>query len=422
MNERLRRPTAWAAVGRATRARARLILPAWLATWVAMGALARPAGAQPPQPPPRYPLPVPFISQMYAKPPCRDGAVVGHKNCGPATAAMVIAANGRRPDGLSDEAFVDQVRERMTGLKFSCPQGNTTLQQMAVGAASYGLCLREWVRTWDSVSTWTEACVPVTVLIEFLPSGGARDWIDTPGVSGGSYFRHFVVIAGVDHPADTVWYKNPLVRFEDAGRDYVRTAGEGQMRGALASATPIGVVLGDKVSNACDSYLAPCNGQSAPLPSVPQDRLTLSVFKDCASSTLAKVWWVAGRMTDFENRAHAYISLGKGIGWQRQVVRLTGYEYRGMLRALRLKPLTKAGCVVGLSWAQLGDAAGNAAPGGFWPFYDHSGNPNRPLGTLLNWIAIRLTDLGPNSAWHLRSQSDEPLLQNRSMTIYTGFP
>lgn len=58
-------------------------------------------------------------------------------NCGPTSLAMAIKAFGKMPAGMQPEVFIEQVRQRMTGADDI--ETGTTNQQIAQGAASYGL-------------------------------------------------------------------------------------------------------------------------------------------------------------------------------------------------------------------------------------------------------------------------------------------
>ena len=88
------------------------------------------AGLSQPAP---VPLPVPYISQLFFQDKCtcdcqggtcpthcRSTSLNGHNNCGPASVAMIVEANGRRPAGVSDQAFVAQLRQTMTGRPSPC--------------------------------------------------------------------------------------------------------------------------------------------------------------------------------------------------------------------------------------------------------------------------------------------------------------
>jgi len=88
-------------------------------------------------------LPVPYLTQWEMRYDCSTPPVLtynGDENCGPASMAMAVQADGKRESGLTDIAWVHTMRKRMTGYDDNggC-ETVTSLPQMQTACSYYGL-------------------------------------------------------------------------------------------------------------------------------------------------------------------------------------------------------------------------------------------------------------------------------------------
>lgn len=402
------------------------------------------ASAAPPRQLPKgdVPLPVPYVSQMYVQE-RQDGAVTlnGRNNCGPASLAMVIEANGGRPAGLNGQQFVAQIRQDMTGVPDRKGQGFTSWEQVDHGASLHGLiCPNSTSATSiNLIRTWTDQCTPVIALIA-AGDASVQTWIDNPESNKGD---HFIVIVGVRN--GYVWYLNPMIYSPsgavpaDASRA-MRITTEARMEAALNAAATrtkgraYGRSLGNCDANGCGG--PPGGGPGGgggggglgPTVTPPQpwgppevfDHVDVSMGSACTDKEV-KLFYIAGNSSGFSERRSVRRWLRDGSqGYEKLTFDLDSREnWNGRLKQLRFDPTgSSSDCDTGFSWIHITNDRGSSAK--FYDFYNHADDPHRPLGRMLGWTAARMLDLGPRSSWQLHVHAADPQLVNADVDIETG--
>jgi hypothetical protein len=414
--------------------RRHLTLAAAFAVGLGLGVagLASRASAAPPRQSAggNVPLPVPYVSQMYRQEKC-DGSVTvnGRMNCGPASLAMIIEANGKRPSGLGGQQFVAQVRKDMTGVADDKCQRGTTWPQVDNGAQRHGLtCAGNLTATsLSEIQQLTDRCIPVIALIDPLRAS-VQAWIDNPTFHGGN---HFIVIVGVRD--GKVWFLNPLIykggSVPTTAASAMRIVSELQMGEALKTENRrvgrgYGRPLGNCDANGCGGPIpGPGGYMPTPTPQSPgqsYDRVDVSMGSSCGHKEV-QLFYIAGDDSAFSDRRSQRRWLRDGAhGYEKVTFDFEDRDnWRGTLKALRLDPTgTSSNCDVGFSWINITNDNGGSAR--FYDFYNHAGNPSRPLGQLLGWTAYRMQDLGPRSSWQLRVNSVDPQLVNPTVGVNIG--
>jgi hypothetical protein len=144
-----------------------------------------------PEPYRRFPLPVPFVSQLEP-----DG--LGYNNCGPACVTMALAYNGVAA-GTRDT--MHRVAEEIRKAPWNS-RTYTSFQQMKAGAQQWKVPCRELV-TWDQAYATLDGGQPVMILLrnELLRP---RLYDLGPSFDG----PHFILLLGYDE--DTFHISDPL--------------------------------------------------------------------------------------------------------------------------------------------------------------------------------------------------------------------
>ena len=398
------------------------------------------------------PLPVPHISQIYPQSfcPCAcDGARCpeaclrtshpnGHNNCGPASVAMIVDANGRRPPGLTDQAFVAQLRQTMTDQPDGPCNPTTDWSQLDAGARAFGLCLRG--RATDGaerIFAMNAQCIPVIGLVATSPA-------HFPGLDNASFHKnaagrfgdHFVVILG--QSGETVFYHNPLVWPAPARLGAPKVTTRAILITALQNAQVAdwGRGYGDPLGG-CDG-VGRCNdaaggggGAAGGAPRPQFDRIQLSLGHTCADNRVAIFFRRTDQHTFHERRKVTLDAFHQPHGFSTHVIEMPSSKgWSGTIEALRIDPVDGRGdtsCRFALSYVHVRSSDGQTAA--FFPFYAHAGRVGRPLGRLLDWSANGdLDDAGPccepdgspRRSWHLDVDGRDPQLVHPTVRIDTG--
>lgn len=357
-------------------------------------------------------LPVPYISQIADKPECEPSRAT-FSNCGPASLAMLIEANGRRPAGLDDAAFVDAVREGMTGEPFHCHQGMTSFADIATGAGALGLCPRDPLYSMRQVEAALANCLPVITLVH---SKEAWSWLH----KGSQLLNnvHFITLVGAH--AGTIYYHNPMRRTGPDRNGPPKAVPRAELERAIRASGSVrwGAVFGNGLGG-CD--LARCDGAAAGTNTAPPpvfDRVTVRMITTCPQKVVQLYYSADGVHSYGEDRSvKAYLH---GEAWQRVDFDMAGRRnYRNRLTRLRLDLTARYGCFVGLSYVRVGNASTQV--GRDYPFYNHARRVDRPLGSLLGWIvADGLRDLGPRETWDFTATREGPWLFHPAVDLDTG--
>lgn len=386
------------------------------------------------------PLPVPFIGQLYTYSECNN-RTFGVNNCGPASLAMILDANGKRAAGRSNKEFVDFVRTQMTGDDFACDQGYTDWGELDNGASCFGLCNQRegsTAQSLDDIRRLNAQCLPVIILIRV--DDAVAQWIANPDFFDND--DHFMVSVGFQ--SGNVLYKNPLAANAPAAGHW--TATEGQMEHGLeaTSSSQKGKAYGGQLGT-CDCAAAPCQSPAAgplpggsscpappgaggggnpggqpgsPAPDTKFDRIIVSMGTTCTDGTV-ELFYAANGKTSFSGRRMRRKFI-RPDSWDRVVFDMDGHnDYRNELTKLRLDPTGNGDCFVGLSYIWITNDDEDTAE--FYPFYEESDDPNRPLQHMLGWFLRYLTDLGPADSWHLWSQGVDPQVINDGIEVDTGY-
>lgn len=412
-----------------------------IAAGVAAAGLAQPAPA---------PLPVPHISQIYHQSSCNCRCVGGacpaacarqhpngHNNCGPASVAMIIDANGRRPPNLSDQAFVAELRRTMSGADGPCNL-TTDWSQLDRGAKAHGLCLRD--RATDGIAKIVEMngrCIPVIGLVATSPVHFPG--LDNPDFhkdAAGRFGDHFIVIVGFS--GETVYYLNPLIWPAPSRHGGLKTTSRATMITALQNAQVAdwGRGYGDPLGGCdgvgrCNAGAAGGGGGGAGAAGPVFDRIQVSLGHTCADARVAFFFkrddhsaFNARRRVNLDAFPHAH-------GFSTHVVEMPASKgWSGTIDALRIDPVDNHGdddCRFAMSYVWIKSSDGQT--GRFDPFYEHAGRTGRPLGRLLDWQANGdLDDVGaccepdgsPRRAWHLDVDGGDPQIVNDRIDLATG--
>lgn len=357
-------------------------------------------------------LPVPYISQIADKPECEPSRST-FNNCGPASLAMLIDANGRRPAGLDDAAFVDAVREGMTGEPFHCRQGMTSFADIATGATAFGLCPRDPLYSMRQIEAALARCLPVVTLVH-----GDEAW---RWMSKGSHLlnsRHFITLVGAH--AGMIYFHNPMRRMGPDRMGPPEEVARADLERAIRASGSVrwGAVFGDGLGG-CD--LARCNGAATGAGSAPPpvfDRVTVRMTTTCPQKVVQLYYSANGVHSYGEDRSvKAYL---QGDVWQRVDFDMAGRRhYRNRLTRLRLDVSARYGCFVGLGYVLVGNASSQV--GRYYPFYQHARRSDRPLGSLLGWmVADGLRDLGPRETWDFTATREAPWIFHPAVDLDTG--
>ncbi len=410
------------------------------------------AGLSQPAP---VPLPVPYISQLFFQDKCtcdcqggtcpthcRSTSLNGHNNCGPASVAMIVEANGRRPAGVSDQAFVAQLRQTMTGRADGPCNPPTDWDDLDRGAAAHGLCLREQAMGIASIEAMNRRCIPVIGLVSTSPANfPGLDNADLHKNRNGRFGDHFIVIVGFD--GDNVRFLNPLVAPVPSRSNAVRTTSRAVMITALQNAQPgdFGHGYGDPLGG-CDG-VGRCNqgvsgsgagsgAGSSPGPRPVFDMIEISLGHTCSDDAFA-FFFKRPEHGGFNERRkvtlHARATTGR---FTTHIVQMPAEKgWSGTIERMRMDPVDNHGddsCLVGLSYLWLRDDGGQT--GRYFPFFERAGIPGRPLGRLLDWQTTggSLEDQGPccepngqpRRSWLLEVTGDDPQIQNDRIDLDTG--
>lgn len=399
------------------------------------------------------PLPVPYITQLFFQDKCTCGcqngtcpahclgrSLNGHNNCGPASVAMIIEANGRRPSGVSDQAFVAGLRQTMTGEPDGVCNRATDWDELDRGATAHGLCLREQAMGIAAIEAMNRRCIPVVGLVSTSPANfPGLDNADLHKQRNGRFGDHFIVIVGFD--GDNVRFLNPLIAPVPSRSNAIRTTTRAVMITALQNAQPgdFGHGYGDPLGGCdgvgrCNQGAAGSGAGSGAAPGARRafDKVELSLGHTCSDDAVA-FFFKRPEHGGFNERRkvtlHARATSGN---FATHIVEMPAAKgWSGTIERMRLDPVDRHGdasCLVGLSYLWLRDDDGNT--GRYFPFFERTGDAGRPLGRLLDWRATAgsLRDLGPccepdgqrRRSWLLEVTGDDPQIQHDHIDLDTG--
>jgi len=355
------------------------------------------------------PLPVPFIGQGYCYRACPRDWWNGHNNCGPASLAMVVEANGRRPAGLSNLKFVAQARERMTDQPDRCSNPPTTRADLDRGAARYGLCQRPEAWSLEEIRALTDQCLPVIAFVE-----PARLPLRNPGWFG--TLDHILVITGVgDHftsfndPLDFGLPCTPSICDENAVCGRGGRASNDAMRDALFAADygwwgrAYGDALGDCDLPGCGSGGAGGGVGGQEPKGEPLDEVRVRMSSHCPTQRVQLFWATNDDESFTEERSQIQVS---SQDWRDVTFGMAPYDsWRGRLHKLRFDPTTRdVGCTLGISYVWLTNRFDDA--GRLWHFSEVAG---RGRGCpLLGWRCKGLVDRFLPGAWIMQTTRADP--------------
>jgi len=370
------------------------------------------------------PLPVPWMGQAYCQDDCRGGfSWQGRNNCGPASLAMVAEANGlRRPADMSRARFVRYVKTLTEG-RDDC--GATAREELDLGAAALGLCVREHAWKTHQIEALTRRCLPVATYLDER----TMPWRYNPSFYAGG--DHIVVTTGFT--GNRVTINDPLEarggrrscspRPPDHENAVVGVAHSSYARADFDAAAYLadlgwwGKAYGDALGG-CD--VPPCN--AAPAPAAPPGRLpftklTFRMSSHCPDREV-RVYYVT-TMTLADGAFHEQFSKSKTIEndglFRTYTISFDGdtsrLYWQGKLRKLRIDPSQVRGCLVAFSWIGVHDAEGRTAKS--WTF---------PAGTGGGyWWAkdtITTQPLGP--IWAMHTTSNDPWIENDYVDVDLG--
>ncbi len=362
---------------------------------------------------------VPYISQGYCYNWCPRHNWNGHNNCGPASLAMVVDANGRRPNGLTNRDFVAHAREYMADEPDRCSNPPTTRADLDRGSARYGLCHRGEAWSLAAIRALTDQCLPVIVFVEptMLP-------LSQPGWFG--RLDHIMVVTNVDDtqttfhdPLDFRGTCTPSICDPNAlcGRGNSRVS-NALMRDALFAADngwwgkAYGNAVGDCDLPDCGSASGDGGAGGTVPPGEPLDEVRVRMSSLCAVDEV-QMYWEADDDSGF-SEARSQIQF-VSRDWSTVTIYMDPYEsWRGELRRLRIDPMSnEPGCIAGISYIWVTNRFDD--PGKIWTFYDKAG-PGRGC-PLRGWECQGLRDLYQTGAWIVQATGNDPWIAHHDVGL-----
>ncbi len=399
-------------------------------------------------------LPVPYVTQLAQRSECFGPGsrwplpvgLKGYNNCGFACVAMVADANHLRPPGLTDQDWVQYLRESGTGQPFNCWQGEVNWVPLDEAAVSINLCADESrqrgpLYSWDSVwQALYNTCMPVVVLVR------NPTWLPTAEQNmlnhAGHLADHFVVLVGISADREVIYYQNPLKQVINPPDGGIASVSKEDLLAsieALVVDNRYGTTYGSPLGGLCDVNLPNCTGPQ-PGPTFYYDHVQVAVRRAQPNGQCpygVRIYWAAGPVgggdTTFEPR-RSTILYGRPDAAHHDFVVV--YNLRGrsrfgeLLHKLRVdptEPRSATDCAGEIEWVGLANRMSDY--GRWYPFYEMD-EDCRPTQELLDWDMENATGRGPDGDveesqcynWGFAATSTDPYIHNESIEMQTNLP